>query len=164
MEVLLGMVKSFIKRYATEYNVEARVLNAHRYGDPQTRSRVFINLTRQDIGTPVWPEPVAESLRKTIRDVFPDAEYLTSANYGKKIYYPEEPAPTVTGHPNMQVFEFGALRNVTPKEYALLMGLPSDFVLTGTVEQQKLAAGNGICYGLMSSIAKVVMQQVADCD
>lgn len=162
MEVLLAMVKSFIKRYAAEYNVEARVLNAHRYGDPQTRSRVFINLTRKDIGTPVWPEPVAEGLRRTIRDVFPDGEYLTSTNYEKKIYYPEEPAPTVTGHPNFQVYEFGVLRNVTPQEYALLMGLPSDFVLAGTVEQQKLATGNGICYGVMSSIARAVMQQLTD--
>lgn len=160
MEVLLAMVRSFIKRYGEDYIVEARVLNAHRYGDPQTRSRVFINLTRRDVGVPVWPEPVEEGLRRTIRDVFPDAEYLTSTNYGTSIYYPDEPAPTVTGHPNMQVHEFGVDRNVTPQEYAALMGLPSDFVLVGTIEQQKLAAGNGICYGVMSSIAQAIMKQL----
>jgi len=68
MAPLFGMIYSFIQRAAPDYIIEAKVLNAHTFGDPQARERIFIQATR--VGRPVWPDTVPVDQRKVLADVF----------------------------------------------------------------------------------------------
>ncbi len=158
--VLFAMVMSFIEKEGEEYHVEARILNAANYGDPQARERIFIQCVRKDVGKPVWPEPFKMEQFKTIRDVIPDAEYLVNPEYGSRLYLPDQPAPTVTGHARFTVYNGEVTRQVTPREYARFMGLPDSFELEGSISNQILGLGNGVCVGVMEAIASVIAKQL----
>lgn len=160
MSVLFGMIYTFIKKAAPNYHVSAKVLNSFLFGDAQSRERVFIQCTQKELGRPVWPDPVPVGQRKTIKDIIPEAEYLVSTNYGKRIYFPDMPAPTITGHANFKIFDGEKNRDVTPIEYAQFMGLSKDFILEGSISDQILAIGNGVCIGVMTMLAKVIGEEL----
>ena len=162
MLILFAMLNAVLQREGALYHIEAKVLDAHLYGDPQSRSRVFIQMTRKDIGFPVWPEPVLVSARKIISDVIPTAEYMVSENFGSRIYYPHEPAPTITGHPNLKVYDHDGDRRVTTRELARFMGLDDSFQLAGSIGDQELGLGNGVCVGVMRALASTIKDQVLD--
>jgi protein gp37/site-specific DNA-cytosine methylase len=162
MAILLAMLNAVLQSEGAEYHIEARVLDSFLYGDPQSRSRIFIQMTRKDIGLPAWPIPVAMNDRRFIRDVIPTAEYMVSTNFGQRIYYPHEPAPTITAHPNLKVYDQDGERKVTPQELAGFMGLGENFQLTGTLSSQELGLGNGVCVGVMRALAETIKNQVLD--
>lgn len=155
-ETLFAMVYNFIKRSASDYSVEARILNAHLYGDPQARERIFIQCVRKDVGTPVWPEQTPENKRKVIGDVLEDVSWLVNKDFGYRMYLPHEPAPTVTGNANMVVHDGEQERPLNPREYARLMGLPDTFKLEGAINKQKLGIGNGVCVGVMRALSACI--------
>lgn len=62
-------------RYASEYNVEMRVLNAMHYGVPQSRPRAIIKMYRKNLS---WPWPVEEPEVITLRDAIGDLPPLVS--------------------------------------------------------------------------------------
>lgn len=150
---LFAMVNNFIMREAADYNVEAKVLNAHLHGDPQARERIFIQCVRKDVGMPVWPDPLPEDQRLVIGDVLEGIEYVANREFGYRVYHAYEPAPTVTGHAQMTAHDGEVERPLTPREYARLMGLPDEFQLEGAKDDQILGIGNGVCVGVMKRIA-----------
>ncbi len=162
MNILLAMLNAILKREGADYWIDTVVLDSHLYGDSQSRSRVFIQMTLKSLGKPVWPIPVNVSKRKNISDVIPNAEYLVSTNFGERIYYPHEPAPTITAHPNLKVFDQDGLRKVSTIELADFMGLPKNFQLTGSIASQELGLGNGVCVNVMREIVSRIKNCVLD--
>lgn len=160
MSVLFGMIYWFIKKAAPNYYISAKILNSFLFGDAQSRERVFIQCTLKELGRPVWPSPAPLGQRKFIKDIIPEAEYLVSTNFGKRIFYPDMPVPTVTGHPNFEIYDGEDTRNVKPVEYAQFMGLPKDFILEGSIADQNLAIGNGVCIGVMRMLAEVISEEL----
>lgn len=160
MEMLLCMLTAVLKKEGSEYNMEARVLNSHLYGDPQSRNRIYINMTRKSVGQPAWPSQVPQEDRKVIRDILPGAEYVVNTNFGERLYYANEPLPTIVAHPNMQIFSEDGFKRMSPRELARGMGLSDTFQLLGSQAQQELGIGNGVCIGVMRSIAESVMDQL----
>lgn len=69
------IVELLEKHYATEYNVEMRILNAMNYGVPQSRPRVIIKLYKKYLS---WPWPIEESHIITLREAIGDLPSLES--------------------------------------------------------------------------------------
>lgn len=164
MSVLFGIIWSFLKRSAPNYNMDAMVLNSWLYGDPQTRERLFLMCVRQDVGEPMWPDAVPVDQRRLIRDVLPDAEYMVNNNYGKRSYFPDQPAPTVIGGPDFTMFNGFEEVELQPRDYARFMGVPDWFQLVGPVTSQKLVIGNGVPWNVTRSLAIVIRDYVLDGD
>lgn len=160
MNMLFGMFWAFLQRAGVNYNMDAMVLNSWLYGDPQSRERIFIMCVRKDVGHPVWPETVPLGQRTYIRDVLPEAEYVVNYSYGKRIYQPYQPAPTIVGGPCLTVYEGETERDLTPREYARFMGIPDWYILEGSVSNQKLLIGNGVTWGVTRSLAAVIRDRV----
>jgi DNA (cytosine-5)-methyltransferase 1 len=158
--VLFGMVMEFVKRQADGYDVQAVILNSYLYGDPQARERIFIICTKKELRFNPIPSPVAADKRRTIADVIPDAEYLVNHEHGERLYLPTECAPTVTGHAHFTTYNGETTRSLIPREYASLMGLPETFKLEGSVSNQILGVGNGVCVNTMAAIATEISNNI----
>lgn len=156
-EILLGMLNCYLRKYAPDHFVAARILNAYIHGDPQSRDRVFIQVIHKSLGEPTWPTPIDPSKRKHISDIIPEAKYIVSRNYGKRAYYPDEPAPTITGHPDIKIYlGDNQYRDMEPIEAAQFMGLSKDFKLFLAINKQLLGIGNGVCVQVMKRLAECI--------
>lgn len=160
MAVLLGMMKALLKKYAPEYTCQAMELNSHLYGDGSARPRFYMMLVHNSIGSPKWPIPVPKSKRKLIRDLYPYAAYIVSRNFGLRQYLPHEPMPTITGHPDLKIYDGEETRDLTPRELAKGMGLPDDYILKGSISDQKLGIGNGMCVEVTRALMKSIREML----
>ena len=160
-KVFFGMVISYIKQNAPNHFVAAKILNGYVHGDPQARDRVFIQVVLKTLGQPVWAEPISQSQRKHIEDIIPEAKYIVSRNYGKRPYYPNQAAPTITGHPDIEVNLGGEnYRKLYPIEAAQFMGLCKGFILFGAINKQLLGIGNGVCVSVMRRLAECIKEEL----
>lgn len=157
-EILLGMLYAYLRKYASDHFVSARILNAYIHGDAQSRDRVFIQVIHKSLGVPTWPTPIDPDKRKHISDIIPEAKYIVSRNFGKRSYYPNEPAPTITGHPDIKVYlGDNQYRDLVAIEGAQFMGLNIDFnLLSLAIHKQLLGIGNGVCVQVMKRLAECI--------
>lgn len=152
-----GMVISYIKKYAPEHTLGARIINGYVQGDPQSRDRIFIQVVLKSLGQPVWADPVPQNQRKHISDIIPEAKYIRSTNFGNRTYYPDEPLPTLTAHPNINVYlGDDNYRKLEGIEGAQFMGLRKTFKLTGSDTNQLKGAGNGVCVAVMGRLGECI--------
>ncbi len=159
MKVAFGMLGSFFNRLEEKYNIDGMILDSSKFGDGQSRNRLFIQCTLK-VGVPMWPLPLPIAERKTISDILPGVKYLVSTNFGERTYEANETAPTITGHANIILGFEGFERKATAKELALLMSLPETFKLVGTEAEQILGIGNGVPVGLMSALLRTIKYDV----
>ncbi len=164
MSVLLGMIRSFLQNYAPEYRCEARVLDSWLYGDYTSRPRWYMMLVHEDYGYPKWPEPLPESQRPVIRDFLPNAKWIHTKNFGDRYMLPHQPVSTITGHCDFKKLDMdtGEKRLLTVRERATAMGLPDDFILLGTQEQQGLGVGNGNAIMVTRKLARCIREILED--
>tara|TARA_R110002072_G_scaffold288828_2_gene455131 strand:+ start:12732 stop:14486 length:1755 start_codon:yes stop_codon:yes gene_type:complete len=159
--VFFGMVISYIKKYAPEHSVGARIINGYVQGDPQSRDRIFIEAVLKSLGQPVWAEAVPQDQRKHICDIIPEAKYVTSTNFGNRTYYPDEPLPTLTAHPNIKIYlGDDNYRKLEGIEGAQFMGLSKTFKLTGSDTNQLKGAGNGVCVSVMRRLGECIKNKL----
>ena len=166
MSVLLGMMKSVLKNYASEYRCEARVLDSWLYGDYTSRPRWYMMLVHEDYGYPKWPEPLPESRRRVIRDFLPTAKWVHTRNYGDRYMFPHQPLSTITGHCDFTQLHMDTNERLllTVRERATAMGLPDDFILLGTKEEQALGVGNGNAIMVTRALARSIREILEDGD
>jgi hypothetical protein len=152
------MLNCYLKKYAPDHFVSARILNAYIHGDAQSRDRVFIQVIHKSLGVPTWPTPIDPDKRKHISDIIPEAKYIVSRNFGKRPYYPDEPAPTITGHPDIKVYlGNNQYRDLQSIEAAQFMGLNINFnLLSLAINKQLLGIGNGVCVQVMKKLAECI--------
>lgn len=87
--VLIGFMES-LRRLG--YHVEARILEAWRYGVPQHRSRLFIVGVTDDLEF-VWPEPITQV--PTLRDAIGDLPAVGAAQRREMVRYWAESASSL---------------------------------------------------------------------
>lgn len=162
LAVLWAMTLSVIERYGSNYNVEARILNSHNYGDHTARRRLFIQLIRKDVGHPKWPTPVPLSERGSIAKFLPGVDYVLDTCYDERSIPAEYPLCTIVANPalakHMEVS--GQLIDLTPRELAQGSGLPDSFKLTGSISDQKRIIGNGIPFHVMNALAGCIAEVI----
>lgn len=160
---------------ALGYEVDARVLNASKYGHAQARKRVFVVGVRVDQGRPVaWPAErpgptMAEALGWT-PDTCIERNALVPdprAHAADLALWPmHRAAVTVVGSFRPEVMAAPGYRKagdpprqatpgsvvVTLPERKALMGLPADWVVIGPPAAQDLQVGNGVVVGMMQDV------------
>lgn len=164
MSVLMGVIRSILRNYTSEYRVEARILDSWLYGDYTSRPRWYMMLVHKDYGYPRWPEPLPESQRPVIRDFLPKARWVHTRNYGDRYMLPHQPLSTITGHCdfNMLDMDSNERRLLTVRERATAMGLSDDFILLGTKEEQALGVGNGNAIMVTRVLARSIREILED--
>jgi len=170
------------------YVVDARLLRGMDYGVPQVRGRLFIIAFRGDLGlAPRWPSAVGfvYTLRDalSLAGVSPpeelaavdSARFAIAAEWAKlshgesSLKYfnlvrpdPDEPCPTVTAtHASpwaASVTHPDACRKFTPTELRPIFGVPRDFVLRGSVEQQSERLGRCVAPPVAKALAGEIIK------
>ena len=166
LAVLWSMTLAVIERYASNYHVEARILNSHNYGDNTARSRLFIQLIRKDVGFPKWPVPIPLHERGCIGKFLNGVDYVVDTNFSTRTMPPDLPLCTVTAHPALQkrVSSTGELVDLTPRDLARATGLPDEYLLLGSISNQKKIIGNGIPFRVTEALAKCIADVIKEAD
>jgi len=176
-----GLVQGVAKGYFLEilkalkdagYNVRAQVLDASLLGVPQARRRLIIVGTRNDLKTsPTFPQPRRRPL--TVAECLPEITHIKSKKNGILTYLSSDrPSPTITASDGSTSetasFSCGGFcqteggpktrRKYAIKELKVLFGLPEDFKLTGSFEQQWERIGRSVPPLLMYAVSREAME------
>lgn len=174
-ENVSGLVKGTAKGYFLEilaalkacgYRVKAQVLDAQWLGVPQSRSRLIFIGVRNDLLTdPVHPTPSQHWY--TIRDVAPEIKAITGRTGSGFLRVPSEvtrpmnsimvqdPAQT-----RYEVATENGTRRLTISEVKGFCSFPTDYILTGTYEQQWERMGRAVPPLMMKAIAEAVYKEI----
>ena len=162
------------------YRVEAKVLDASRYGVPQTRRRLFFQGYR-DGQAPRWPEPdegPPYTAREALEDVPTGPPYQRwtrtiaqrwarvrpggrdDLNFTWRKANPDAPFPTIVQGLS-SVFHWSEKRVVNAEDARRVQGFPDDFVLTGIPSAQYERIARSVPPPLMARLSRTV-QEVLD--
>ncbi len=170
------------------YHVYAKVLNALDYGVPQKRERVIIVGFLHNVSFE-FPEPVAVSHRKTLKDILEDEvdqkyyvrdairisrlERLKDKNYPKPYISHENIAGAITPHPYSSALRAGASSNYilinderrpTERELLRIQGFPDDFKIVVGYGKIKKQTGNSVAVPVISAVAKEMIKALKTFD
>ena len=159
------------------YLVECRILDAQWLGVPQVRKRTIFIGVRSDLNLrPAYPDPLP--YQYTVRDVLP--HIIRENRGGKRHNYQttNRPASTIvqsgymagpTSYFSGGVWveaqnETGVIerRKFRIPELKKLSTFPTDFILTGSFEQQWERIGRAVPPVMMSHIAKTIQTEILD--
>lgn len=157
------------------YRVEWRILEAHRYGVPTSRKRVYL-IARRDAYAIMWPRethgpgmqpfrtarecidwsiagnPIRDDMSVKTLDRIAQGRRLFRGNPFLITYYGngqavsiDRPLPTVTTVDRFALIQGDTHRMLQPRELARAMGFPEAYRLIGSKRDQVARIGNAVC-------------------
>lgn len=161
------------------WRIQEYVIDAADIGNPSHRKRCFVIASRNEFTGPVW-SPIKPQPWDAVIDIVGNGSWRNTSHAGKiaqKLanlpyclynYYshptisaPCEAAKTITCVPRSVItHKHGARRWLKSNDYRKLMGLPDDFVLTGTERDKCRIVGNGVAYVCSNSIGKFLIHNL----
>ncbi|MDR1230247.1 MAG: DNA cytosine methyltransferase [Spirochaetaceae bacterium] len=143
---------------ALKYNVTYQLYHAADYGVPQTRERVFIVGTRNDI-TPFAPPPPSCEKHITAQEAIGDLETLPpdeqyshiwsyankSTEQGNRRLVADRPGYTIRAecHGNIQ-FHYSLPRRISMREAARIQSFPDTFLFQSKLRETERQIGNAV--------------------
>jgi DNA (cytosine-5)-methyltransferase 1 len=143
---------------ALKYNVTYKLYHAADYGVPQTRERVFIVGTREDI-TPFIPPPQVCERYITVKEAIGDLEVLPpdeqfshiwsyankSTEQGNRKLIADRPGYTIRAecHGNIQ-FHYLLPRRISMREAARIQSFPDTFLFQSKLRETERQIGNAV--------------------
>ena len=140
------------------YHVSYQLYNAADYGVPQTRERVIIVGTRQDMPTFIPPIPVS-SRHITAKEAIADLEHLPSnpdnnhiwslanksADQGNRKLKADRAGYTIRAecHGNIQ-FHYHLNRRISMREAARIQSFPDSFIFDAKLREMERQIGNAV--------------------
>ena len=156
------------------YTLDYRLYNAADYGVPQTRERIFIVGTRNDLPEFVAPEPTCakhitakEALGDLeIRGTDKDFSHIwslanPSGEQGNRRLVADRPGYTVRAecHGNIQ-FHYSLPRRISMREAARLQSFPDNFKFVSGIRETERQIGNAVppvlAWHVANSVAKIL--------
>lgn len=180
-ENVSGLVKGVAKGYFKEilqalkdcgYNVKAKVLDAQWLGVPQMRQRLIFIGVRNDLGLdPVYPKPLG--YRYVTHDACPHIKKVKFGGFENNWKNADNAHPTLTqqlvsitgylsGGQWVSESTVNNARQLTIPEMLQLQSFPSDFVLSGTFEQQWERIARTVPPVMMKHIGLSVLEVLSD--
>lgn len=161
------------------WHVQEHVIDAADIGSPSHRKRCFVIASRSPMTGPVWRRTPFLSWDQVI-DVAGDGDWRKTSHADKitaKLgdlpyclynYYsqptiaaPGEAAKTITCvQRSVITHKSGARRWLKSDDYRKLMGLPDDYILSGTERDKCKIVGNGVAYACSHSIGKFLQENL----
>jgi DNA (cytosine-5)-methyltransferase 1 len=143
---------------ALGFGVNYKLYHAADYGVPQTRERVFIVGTREDVSNFVPPKPVCEHYI-TVKEAIGDLETLPSdeqfshiwsyanksTDQGSRKLVADRPGYTIRAecHGNIQ-FHYSLPRRISMREAARIQSFPDTFLFQSKLRETERQIGNAV--------------------
>jgi len=156
------------------YNITYKLYEAANYGVPQTRERVFIVGTRNDIPNFEHPVPVCENF-VTAKEAIGDLENITendtfnhiwskankSTEQGNRKLLANRPGYTIRAecHGNIQ-FHYKLPRRISMREAARIQSFPDTFLFQAKLRETERQIGNAVPPVLAWHIANAVQETI----
>ena len=144
------------------YQVRCSKLNTSHYGDPQSRSRLFLLASKNVMLLPNIPPRRCGLLLVTVGHVLRKAGGERTNNFHaadslsgqQNRLDPSKPAPTIIAQGRKPLHPFED-RRINEDDMLMLMSLsPKDFVLKGSKKEKRRQVGNMIPFKTMCAIAE----------
>lgn len=177
--------------FEENYNIKYQMLNTADYGIPHTRRRLYIVGQRKDLGefNYTFPEPsgceltVQDILEKSVDDKYYLSEkmYATVMSPGTKGFYSKPETDLKTARPlvatmhkmhragtdNYYHTEYKPtgktnLRRLTPREAAILQGLPSSYKFVVSDTQSYRLVGNAMSLNVVKALVEQLAKLIGD--
>lgn len=162
-----------------DWYVQEHVIDAADIGSPSHRKRCFVIASRSPMTGPLWHQSSTLPWDQVV-NVDGDGDWRKTSHANKitaKLrdlpyclynYYsaptaaaPGEAAKTITCVPrSVIVHKSGARRWLKSDDYSKLMGLPDDYILSGTERDKCKIVGNGVAYACSHSIGKFLQENL----
>jgi len=158
------------------YSITYKLYDAAGYGVPQTRERVFIVGTRNDISDFVHPLPVYENF-VTVKEAIGDLEKLAendafnhiwskankSTEQGNRKLLANRPGYTIRAecHGNIQ-FHYTLPRRISMREAARIQSFPDTFLFQAKLRETERQIGNAVPPVLAWHIANAVQKTIME--
>jgi len=156
------------------YNITYKLYDASYYGVPQTRERVFIVGTRNDISKFSHPLPVCKEF-VTVKEAIGDLENITenetfshiwskankSTEQGNRKLLANRPGYTIRAecHGNIQ-FHYKLPRRISMREAARIQSFPDTFLFQAKLRETERQIGNAVPPVLAWHIANAVQDTI----
>ncbi|MBQ6473846.1 MAG: DNA (cytosine-5-)-methyltransferase [Victivallales bacterium] len=160
---------------ALGYRIHYQVYHAEDYGVPQTRERVFIVGTREDMPTFVPPQQTTPFAPVTAKDAIADlenhprdeafshiwSEAKVSGEQGNRKLLADRPGYTMRAecHGNIQ-FHYSLPRRISMREAARIQSFPDTFVFPSGLRATERQIGNAVPPVLAWHVARAVMSVI----
>ncbi|MDR0556762.1 MAG: DNA cytosine methyltransferase [Treponema sp.] len=160
------------------YTVTYKLYHAADYGVPQTRERVFIVGTREDI-TPFAPPPTSCQQYITVKEAIGDLETIPpdeqfshiwsyankSAEQGNRKLIADRPGYTIRAecHGNIQ-FHYSLPRRISMREAARIQSFPDTFLFQSKLRETERQIGNAVPPVLAWHIANAAQNAIMSCN
>ncbi|MDR2648419.1 MAG: DNA cytosine methyltransferase [Clostridiales bacterium] len=159
---------------ALGFNVTYKLYHAADYGVPQTRERVFIVGTREDVHQFIPPSPVCKKYI-TVKEAIGDLETLSpdeqfshiwsyankSAEQGNRRLIADRPGYTIRAecHGNIQ-FHYSLPRRISMREAARIQSFPDTFLFQSKLRETERQIGNAVPPVLAWHIANAAQNSI----
>ena len=158
---------------ALGYTIHYQLYHAENYGVPQTRERVFIVGTREDIPVFVPPTPTTVEAPITAQEALGDlenhprdiafshvwSEAKVSGEQGNRHLVADRPGYTMRAecHGNIQ-FHYALPRRISMREAARIQSFPDDFIFPVGIRSAERQIGNAVPPVLAWHVARAVQR------
>jgi DNA (cytosine-5)-methyltransferase 1 len=158
------------------YNITYKLYDAASFGVPQTRERVFIVGTRNDVSSFVHPMPVCKEFI-TVKEAIGDLEKLTendtfnhiwskankSTEQGNRKLLANRPGYTIRAecHGNIQ-FHYTLPRRISMREAARIQSFPDSFLFQAKLRETERQIGNAVPPVLAWHIANAAQKTIME--
>jgi DNA (cytosine-5)-methyltransferase 1 len=158
------------------YNITYKLYDAADYGVPQTRERVFIVGTRNDISKFEHPLPVCKNY-VTVKEAIGDLENFTenesfnhiwsnankSTEQGNRKLLANRPGYTIRAecHGNIQ-FHYSLPRRISMREAARIQSFPDSFLFQAKLRETERQIGNAVPPVLAWHIANATQKAIME--
>jgi DNA (cytosine-5)-methyltransferase 1 len=158
------------------YNITYKLYDAADYGVPQTRERVFIVGTRNDVPNFEHPQPVCKKYI-TVKEAIGDLENLAenepfnhiwsnankSTEQGNRKLLANRPGYTIRAecHGNIQ-FHYSLPRRISMREAARIQSFPDSFLFQAKLRETERQIGNAVppvlAWHIANAAQKIIME------
>jgi DNA (cytosine-5)-methyltransferase 1 len=158
------------------YNITYKLYDAANYGVPQTRERIFIVGTRNDIPNFMHPAPICRKFI-TAKEAIGDLEGFTeneafshiwskankSTEQGNRKLLADRPGYTIRAecHGNIQ-FHYKLARRISMREAARIQSFPDTFLFQAKLRETERQIGNAVppvlAWHIANAAQKIIME------
>lgn len=154
INIIAGVIKA-------GYQIRCSKLNTADYGDPQSRNRLFMLVSKDGFPLPKFPlKQYGENLTPvvTVGDVLRNAGDAPRTNSDISRLDPLKPAPTIIANGKQPIHPFKNKR-LDDQDMLRLFSLPPEsFILKGSKTKRRKQVGNMIPFKTMCAVASEMMR------
>lgn len=162
MRPLKALILSRISKMR-DYVFDEKLLNSLDFNVPSNRERVILQLTRVDVGKPVWPKPTTEDYEAlNLNRQYPEIIGINPNIKNFQFKSANRPSSTLTKTASELVYtdEIDEPQKLRPEQRGKLMGFPENFKMGPNVLITSKLFGNAVCPTFFLAVIKAIRDRL----